>query len=243
MATYVMSDIHGQLVAFNKMLERINFKQGEKSEDTLYLLGDYVDWGARSIETLLKVIEMSKTNTHCLMGNHDLMMYKTISCNYESLDEAFSKSKVFKLWASNLGDETFKHYLDLDRHDKDKIKAWLSKLRYFVPDVEVNGRKFYLCHSKPFVKGMKFEDVVWQRLDKGRLPRQFIVKYPDTTLISGHTITVHYNSTDENGKYAIYYDNVCPFIDIDCGAKGLGIKENTRLACIRLDDMTEYYVE
>ena len=42
MATYVMSDIHGQLNSFHSMIDKIGL---DKEKDTLYLLGDYVDWG------------------------------------------------------------------------------------------------------------------------------------------------------------------------------------------------------
>ena len=38
---YAMSDLHGCYNLYVKMLEKINFSD----EDTLYLLGDYVDRG------------------------------------------------------------------------------------------------------------------------------------------------------------------------------------------------------
>ena len=46
MSVYVMSDIHGQLNEFKEMLKKIKFN---REEDTLYILGDYCDWGPDSI--------------------------------------------------------------------------------------------------------------------------------------------------------------------------------------------------
>ena len=43
MSTYVISDIHGQLYAFKKMLNKIDFKFD--GTDELHILGDMVDWG------------------------------------------------------------------------------------------------------------------------------------------------------------------------------------------------------
>lgn len=242
MSTYVMSDIHGQLEAFNEMLDKIQFKVGDNSPDKLYILGDYVDWGDSSIDLLLKIIEMSKTNTECLIGNHDLMMYKVISKKFESVQEAFGDAD-FYLWASNLGDETFMQYLEQDKETRNKIKIWISQLRYFIPDLIVNNKKYYLCHSKPFIKGMKLEDVVWQRIEKEKLPMTFKRKFSDTTLISGHTIVKNYSSFDKDGKLVIYHDKKQPYINIDCGAKALKIRSYSRLACLRLEDMAEFYVK
>lgn len=39
--TYAMSDLHGRYDLYIKMLEKINFSEG----DTLYILGDFVDRG------------------------------------------------------------------------------------------------------------------------------------------------------------------------------------------------------
>ncbi len=44
MATYVISDIHGEYELFIKLLEKIRFT----SADTLYVLGDVIDRGPAS---------------------------------------------------------------------------------------------------------------------------------------------------------------------------------------------------
>ena len=54
MATYVISDIHGQYDKFIAMLDAINLRD----TDTLYVLGDILDRGPHPIKVLLKLMEM-----------------------------------------------------------------------------------------------------------------------------------------------------------------------------------------
>ena len=73
MATYVMSDIHGQLNSFHSMIDKIGL---DKEKDTLYLLGDYVDWGQDGVGVIQQIMKMQKDgySIKCLMGNHEKMM-------------------------------------------------------------------------------------------------------------------------------------------------------------------------
>lgn len=245
MATYVISDIHGQLEAFRRMLTEIKF---DIAKDELYLLGDYVDWGPNSIELIQQLIEMTKhENVVCLIGNHEVMMYniiKNISMETTMSDIAHSNlSGKLELWFMNSGFDTLESYLSLKKTDRDAIRSWVGKLRYFIPDLKVNGNNFYLCHSKPMLKGMSYEDVVWLRMKADRISNQFIQRYPNTTVISGHTIVKNFKSFDSRGKCKIFKPSNIPYINIDCGAKCLGKRDYARLACLKLDDMTEYYVE
>ena len=43
MATYAISDIHGAYDEFQRLLDKIRFQYD--GSDSLYLLGDYGDWG------------------------------------------------------------------------------------------------------------------------------------------------------------------------------------------------------
>ena len=71
MATYVMSDIHGEIDRYHKMLELINFS----SDDQLYIIGDVIDRGADGVSILLEIID--KGNVHFIIGNHEDMMLGT----------------------------------------------------------------------------------------------------------------------------------------------------------------------
>ena len=83
--TYVMSDIHGQFDALMRMLEQIGFTE----EDELYILGDVIDRGSKSIECIKWIMEQDNVLT--LLGNHELMLYDGYINNreawYQSLTE------------------------------------------------------------------------------------------------------------------------------------------------------------
>ena len=67
MATYVISDIHGQYDMFIELLDKIQFQ----NTDTLYILGDILDRGQHPIKTLMKLMEMP--NVICIVVNHEYM--------------------------------------------------------------------------------------------------------------------------------------------------------------------------
>lgn len=50
MATYAISDIHGEYEKFMELLEEIELEEN----DTLYVLGDVLDRGKHPIKTVLK---------------------------------------------------------------------------------------------------------------------------------------------------------------------------------------------
>ena len=66
-ATYVISDIHGQYDMFMELLDKIKLE----GNDTLYVLGDILDRGPHPIKTIMKLMEMP--NAICLVGNHEFM--------------------------------------------------------------------------------------------------------------------------------------------------------------------------
>ena len=71
-------------------------------------------------------------------------------------------------------------------------------------------------------------------------------KFKEHIFIYRHTIVHRYDSFDGDMNTVIFRDEVGRKICIDCGAKLLhhkNIGENFRLACLRLDDMEEFYVE
>ena len=76
MATYVISDIHGQYDIFIELLDKIQFQ----NTDTLYILGDILDRGPHPIKTLMKLMEGFKLRIGELEAflkgtNHELTEY------------------------------------------------------------------------------------------------------------------------------------------------------------------------
>lgn len=249
MSTYCISDIHGNLREFKSMLVEIGFKYD--GSDRLIIMGDMVDWGKESIETLMFCMGLDKEYDFIdvLMGNHELMMLEDIEKRQgEFIGEYFPITN----WGRNGGIWTLEGYLKLDKETREKIKRWLCNLRYFLKDVEVGGNRFYITHSSPYMKkpdfrtmGYKnnFEKMLWERVNIGDNVLKNLLNDDKSILVHGHTITKNYGSLDGNGKSKVYYELDNQRICIDCGAKVFGYRNYGRLACIRLDDMKEYYVD
>lgn len=77
MARYALSDIHGCLVTFQKMLEEVIQLQ---PQDHLYLLGDYINKGPDSKGVLDYIFSLLRQGYHitCLRGNHDQIILDAI---------------------------------------------------------------------------------------------------------------------------------------------------------------------
>lgn len=111
MRIYAMSDIHGCLGAFDKALGTIDMKN---PENTLVLLGDYIDRGPDGFGVVKRVMELEaagKAGAGCkvvaLRGNHEDMFLEMMD---SSDDEAFAVEwlqldRELRTAASFLGEE------------------------------------------------------------------------------------------------------------------------------------------
>lgn len=72
MATYVISDLHGCFAPLLKLLEQINFDQ---ASDRLIFVGDLINRGPQSLETLRFVKNLAEQNiAKTVLGNHDFLL-------------------------------------------------------------------------------------------------------------------------------------------------------------------------
>lgn len=219
MSTYVISDIHGQYELFMAMLKKINFQP----TDTLYVLGDMVDRGKDSI----KVVEhiMSQDNMLPIMGNHEDMLI------YGIRTYGFSGQ-----WGREMiqGTDSYKLYMELRRlryKSSERVRKFVSYLQslplYY--SISVAGKPYLLVHAgirNADISSNSRDDLLWIREDFIESEEKF-----PYTVVFGHTPTSY---MDERGKIWKMDDR----IGIDCGAGFMG----GRLACLRLDDMEEYYI-
>lgn len=102
---YVMSDIHGNAIRFNSIMEQIDLQP----EDTLYILGDVIDRYPDGIR-ILRLL-MSMPNVQMLLGNHEygtenkyrkalLMVLKdAINDQYDYIDWwLYEGAPDYKIW-------------------------------------------------------------------------------------------------------------------------------------------------
>ena len=67
----VISDIHGNLDLYLKLLDQISYKP---NEDCLILLGDLIEKGKRNLDTLHYIMhQVQNEDVHCIMGNCDFI--------------------------------------------------------------------------------------------------------------------------------------------------------------------------
>ena len=219
---YVVSDIHGHFDEFMKMLKMIDFKD----DDELYVLGDCIDKGPKSIDTLLYCLEHD--NIHMCLGNHEFMMYQYLRSIKH--DNWYDKKQLQNLWFGyNFGRKTYDQYMKLKPYRREQIYRKLYSMPISFSEVRAGNKLYYLVHSCPLKTDQKIfpcvnnctddeiENSVWSR---------YVVQVDGKTVIHGHTIcydeSIHFNQNE---------------INIDCGAAG-----NMSLGCLRLDDMKEYYI-
>jgi len=97
MATYAIGDIQGCYDELQNLLEKVNFS----SQDQLWIAGDLVNRGPKSLETLRFLKDLGNQAT-CVLGNHDLHLlavhYGAVSCKRnDTLDEILSAPDCIEL--------------------------------------------------------------------------------------------------------------------------------------------------
>ena len=162
---YAISDIHGCSKTFLALLNQIPFNS---ANDTLYLLGDYIDRGPDSKGVLDIVMQLP--NTVCHKGNHEDMMLRALSPNGEA--DLYS-------WMINGGRQTLNSF---ESNFGDKYINFLNQLT-----MTTKLDDFYLAHA-----GIRSADamntpeltLLWDRDCKVDLTLT-----GNRRLICGHTVT------------------------------------------------------
>ncbi|MFR8994895.1 MAG: metallophosphoesterase [Negativibacillus sp.] len=235
MSHYVVSDVHGEDDRWKAMLEKIHFS----AQDTLYILGDVVDRGPHGVEILQEI--MRTPNMKMLLGNHEFMCLR-----YFAPD---APEKHIQHWNRNGNTPTLEGFSRLTKPEREQVLEFLRSLPTHF-ELTVGEQKFYLVHGLP---ADTVYDEVWHRPYKDPIPPmtdcQIIVGHTPVSCFV-HTDTQAYSRTDEEER--AYVQQMCArgekltifhhpqYIDIDCCC-GYDFP-NRQLACIRLEDMQEFYV-
>lgn len=235
MATYVISDIHGEYELFIKLLEKIRFT----SADTLYVLGDVIDRGPHPIKALLKLMEMP--NAVCLVGNHEVMALKCLKFLRQEITESSIEKIDEKLldnlatWQYNGAETTISEFRRLDEETQLDVLDFMEDFLVY-ETLTIEGKNYLLVHGglgnfspEKDIEDYSLHDIVWERPDYGR---QY---FENTYLVTGHTPTQLIAENEKTGY--IYREK--NHIAIDCGA----CNPSGRLAAICLESGEETYVD
>ena len=233
MSTYVMADIHGEYEKFIKMLSLINLND----DDILYIIGDVIDRGPDSVK-LLKDLSM-RSNVYPIVGNHELVARIVLRKLLVEITDDNAENHLdpevigmYLEWSANGGNSTIKEFRDLPLSEKYDLLDYMDEFQLY-DILEISGKTFLLVHGGlgNFAPGKRLSEYTPDELTFCR-PDYNTKFFKDDSvyIVSGHTPTLSIT-----GEPAIYHCN--NNIVIDCGAAYGG-----RLACLRLDDMKEFYV-
>lgn len=115
MASYVIGDIQGCYDELQTLLEKINF---DPAVDTLYFVGDLVNRGPKSLETL-RFVKQLGTAAITVLGNHDLHLI-AIALGYQQPQAGDTLTDI------------------LQADDRDELIAWACQLPLLHHAAELN---------------------------------------------------------------------------------------------------------
>lgn len=296
---YVISDIHGRIDLFDKILEQINLKEG----DMLYVLGDVIDRGG-GLSVAVRLLELYKKGlVTFIQGNHEFLLYESLkkhrsnarilnNCleigklletnkqirerqgqlsnksgfgailkSIGNVFNSFSNLKIMGDLQSEIRDsisstrdcssreefETWKEMSELEDETLVEIFEMFASNKEIHKIIEVGEKQYILVHgginySPGMIGNLLVREEFYSKPNNKELLKEYGAR-EDCIVIFGHTTTRDIN-IELNGTYIapnkIWYDVVNnDKIGIDCGAS----YPNGQLACLRLDDMKEFYVK
>jgi len=183
---YAISDIHGCSKTFLALLNQLPFNP---ANDTLYLLGDYIDRGPDSKGVLDIIMQLS--NTVCHKGNHEDMALRAI---------AGEEGNYAGCWLANGGMKTLESF---NHKIEDKYINFMNSLKMIT---ELDD--FYLCHAGIGFDPMKSSEdrLLWDRdclVDSSKIGGR--------RLICGHTPTALTEIEDSIWADKVVIDGGCVF--------------------------------
>ena len=112
MSSYAVADLHG---CYSQWKQIQSFC---KDSDRIYVLGDCIDRGPQSLDTLKSVLNDSRTTLIC--GNHEDMMMEALE---EELEYEYADYWTYR-WFSNGGKITYEEWNEAGRDF-----SWIGKIK------------------------------------------------------------------------------------------------------------------
>ena len=221
---YCISDIHGELDLFIKLLKKINFNKN----DQLIILGDIIDKGTKSIE--LSELIFSMENVKVLMGNHEYEFYKY----YQALKQQ-NKLDILKLQSFFPEEEK--------KLDNNIINHLINLPFYFETNdvIFVHAGVLLDCNNNIVdLDKTPNEYFVYDREFKN----DYVIYNSNKCVIFGHTPTCYTNNNFNIIKYkranSLNKSDIKNYYKIHIDT---GVYLTNVLGCICLDTMEEFYVD
>ncbi|ABW20292.1 metallophosphoesterase [Alkaliphilus oremlandii] len=228
-----ISDIHGNLALFKGILEKVHYTK----EDVLVLLGDLIEKGENSLETLRSIMELSnEQEVHIVTGNCDAFIWEYIK--YGTNDEDFLKYMLFR--RNSILNEMCKH-LGIDVNEQSDMKFIKKQLReHFAEELSYLEKFPHIIETEDYIfahAGIATEDLAKNKVDEVVKQDAFMNKGLNFSkyVIVGHWPTVNYGI--EKGCCNPIINRAQKIISIDGGNT---IKEGGQLNAliIKGDDIT-----
>ncbi|MBQ9132342.1 MAG: metallophosphoesterase [Clostridia bacterium] len=221
--TYVIANIHGNYEKFKDILSQISFRE----EDTMYVLGDIVDYGDEPMELIADL--SVRLNVYPVAGEHDFLAARMLKGFDRMLKSGASPDPEYiaemTQWVKDGGQTTLEGFRALGEEQREGVLEYLEEMTLF-EETEIKGKKYLLLHAgiADFDPDSDLEDY---------LPEDFFSEPLDASypLMDGVTVVVGHTPTAD-GK--ITYGEGSIFIDG-------GVAEGGKLACLCLETGKEYY--
>lgn len=220
----VISDIHGGIDLFDKLLEKVNYTK----KDYLIILGDFIQRGYQNIETLERMIDLSKEEkVYILSGNHEHYLCSILEPKYiERLAyhlENIHYGCLIREWMT-----TDMHDMQLERLQetlKKDNKEMLDFLRNLPYALELNDHLF--VHgglNRPYKASS-----AWDLLSSAEfLKKEHDYSYP---VVVGHWPVQNYKEASLSGYPIFDFDKNIIAID-----GGYGVKESGQINALIIEE-------
>ena len=166
--TYAIADLHGRFDLLKMALESITAHAAD-GEYKIVMLGDYVDRGPESRQVIEYLMEAQAAGRSliCLKGNHEAMMYETLTAACDP-----------DRWARNGGEATLKSY---DNEVPSSHLDWVRNL----PAMHVDRYRIFVHAGIDPTKALDEqteEFVLWYRY-----PENADIGHDGRHVVHGHT--------------------------------------------------------
>ena len=229
--TFVVANLYARLDKLEKLIKKINLKES----DTLYILGNIVDYGEHSMELVNDL--STRYNVYSVLGEHDYKAYLLLSEFDRILREggapSVSFSKEMIAWSQDGGQATLEAFKSADADSKEGFLDYLSDLPVFEEVTLNNGKEFVLtCRGiDNFNKDTDLYDYELDDFMKGYLDIEKTY-FDDRTMVVGY-LDYEHTPAGRQGKISAKNNNIALACDMS---------ENDDVVCLCLETNEEYYV-